>query len=197
MQEQITASAPAKKTKKRAGKGEKKGFFANLGPGLITGAADDDPSGISTYSVTGASFGYAPLWTALFSFPLMASVQMMCARLGMVTGLGLAGVIRQRYSRWILWGACSLLIVANVVNIGADLGGMADASKMVTGVDSLVWTPIYAALITSMLFWTSYRFIAKVFKWLTLVLFAYVITAFLSRSEERRVGKECSSRGSA
>jgi len=158
-------------------------FFAELGPGLITGAADDDPSGISTYSVTGASFGYAPLWTALFSFPLMASVQMMCARLGMVTGLGLAGVIRRRYSRWVLWGACSLLIVANVVNIGADLGGMADATEMVTGVNSLVWTPVYAVLITSLLFWTSYRLIAKTFKWLTLVLFAYVITAFLAHPD--------------
>jgi NRAMP (natural resistance-associated macrophage protein)-like metal ion transporter len=162
-------------------------FFAELGPGLITGAADDDPSGISTYSVTGASFGYAPLWTAIFSFPLMVSVQMMCARLGMVTGLGLAGVIRRRYSRWILWGACSLLIVANVVNIGADLGGMADATEMVTGVNSLVWTPVYATLITSLLFWTSYRVIAKIFKWLTLVLFAYVITAFLARPDWRAV----------
>jgi NRAMP (natural resistance-associated macrophage protein)-like metal ion transporter len=74
-------------------------FFSNLGPGLITGAADDDPSGISTYSVTGAAFGYAPLWTAIFSFPLMAAIQIMCARLGMVTGLGLAGVIRRRYPR--------------------------------------------------------------------------------------------------
>ena len=156
-------------------------FFSELGPGLITGAADDDPSGISTYSVTGASFGYAPLWTALFSFPLMASVQLMCARLGMVTGRGLAGVIRRNYSRWVLWGACSLLIVANVVNIGADLGGMAEATKMMTGVNSLVWTPVYAILITSLLFWTSYRFIAKVFKWLTLVLFAYVIAAFLAK----------------
>jgi len=162
-------------------------FFAELGPGLITGAADDDPSGISTYSVTGASFGYAPLWTALFSFPLMASVQLMCARLGMVTGLGLAGVVRRTYPRWILWGACSLLIVANVVNIGADLGGMADATKMMTGVNSLVWTPIYAILITSLLFWTSYRFIAKIFKWLTLVLFAYVITAFLAHPDWRAV----------
>jgi NRAMP (natural resistance-associated macrophage protein)-like metal ion transporter len=162
-------------------------FFGELGPGLITGAADDDPSGISTYSVTGAAFGYAPLWTALFSFPLMTSVQLMCARLGMVTGLGLAGVIRRRYSRWVLWGACSLLIVANVVNIGADLGGMADATKMVTGVNSLVWTPVYAILITSLLFWTSYRFIAKIFKWLTLVLFAYVITAFLAHPDWRAV----------
>ncbi|MDQ6654024.1 MAG: Nramp family divalent metal transporter [Acidobacteriota bacterium] len=158
-------------------------FFAELGPGLITGAADDDPSGISTYSVTGASFGYAPLWTALFSFPLMVAVQLMCARLGMVTGRGLAGVLRRNYSRWVLWGACFLLIVANVFNIGADLGGMAEATEMMTGVNSLVWTPVYAILITSLLFWTSYRFIARVFKWLTLVLFAYVIAAFLSHPD--------------
>src|SRR5215468_1166725 len=110
-------------------------FFAELGPGLITGAADDDPSGISTYSVTGAAFGYAPLWTAWFSFPLMVSVQLMCARLGMVTGRGLAGVVRRRYPRWVLWSSCLILIVANVVNIGADLGGMAEATEMVTGID--------------------------------------------------------------
>ncbi len=82
-----------------------------------------------------------------------------------------------------MWGACSLLIVANVVNIGADLGGMADATAMVTGVSSLVWTPIYATLIISLLFWTSYSFIAKAFKWLTLVLFAYVIAAFLANPD--------------
>lgn len=158
-------------------------FFGELGPGLITGAADDDPSGISTYSVTGASFGYAPLWTALFSFPLMSAVQVMCARLGMVTGRGLAGVLRRNYPRWVLWGACLLLIVANVVNIGADLGGMAEATEMVTGINSLVWTPVYAALITSLLFWTSYRFIARVFKWLTLVLFVYVGAAFLAHPD--------------
>src|SRR6266850_763393 len=162
-------------------------FFRELGPGLVTGAADDDPSGISTYSVTGASFGYAPLWTALFSFPLMAAVQLMCARLGMVTGRGLAGVLRRTYPRWVLWGACTLLIVANVVNIGADLGGMAEATSMVTGVSAFVWTPLYAALIISLLFWTSYRFIAKIFKWLTLVLFAYVIAAFLSHPDWRAV----------
>jgi NRAMP (natural resistance-associated macrophage protein)-like metal ion transporter len=162
-------------------------FFAELGPGLITGAADDDPSGISTYSVTGAAFGYAPLWTALFSFPLMAAVQIMCARLGMVTGRGLAGVIRREYPRWVLWFACSLLIVANVVNIGADLGGMAEASEMVTGINSLVWTPVYATLIISLLFWTSYRLIAQVFKWLTLVLFAYIIAAFLAHPDWRAV----------
>ena len=158
-------------------------FFANLGPGLITGAADDDPSGISTYSVTGAAYGYMPLWTALFSFPLMAAVQLMCARLGLVTGRGLAGILRRSYPRWVLWGACLLLIVANVFNIGADLGGMAEATEMMTGVNSLYWTPLYTLLLLALLFWSSYRVIARLFKWLTLVLFAYVVAAFLAHPD--------------
>jgi NRAMP (natural resistance-associated macrophage protein)-like metal ion transporter len=158
-------------------------FFADLGPGLITGAADDDPSGISTYSVAGATFGYAPLWTALLSFPLMVAVQLMCARLGMVTGRGLASVVRRRYSRLVLWSACLVLVVANVINIGADLGGMADVSHMVTGVSAFFWTPFYAVTIIGLLFWLSYRRIAKIFKWLTLVLFAYVATAFLAHAD--------------
>ena len=156
-------------------------FFADLGPGLITGAADDDPSGISTYAVTGAAYGYMPLWTALFSFPLMAAVQCMCARLGLVTGRGLAGVLRRYYPRWVLWGACGLLLVANVFNIGADLGGMADATAMMTGVPALYWLPLYTLLMIVLLFWFSYRVIARIFKWLTLVLFAYVAAAFLAR----------------
>ena len=155
-------------------------FFSDLGPGLITGAADDDPSGISTYSVAGAAFGYLPLWTALFSFPLMTAVQLMCARLGLVTGLGLAGVIRRRYSRWVLWGACTLLVIANVVNIAADLGGMAEATMMVTGAPVALSVPLYGVVIVSLLMWSSYRTIARVFKWLTLVLLAYVITAFVA-----------------
>jgi NRAMP (natural resistance-associated macrophage protein)-like metal ion transporter len=155
-------------------------FFAELGPGLITGAADDDPSGISTYSVTGASFGYAPLWIALFSFPLMVSVQLMCARLGMVTGKGLAGIVRIRYPRWVLWAACSLLIVANVINIGADLAGMAEATELVTGLDHRALIPCYGVLIVLLLFFSSYRQIARVFKWLTLVLFAYVGAGILA-----------------
>jgi NRAMP (natural resistance-associated macrophage protein)-like metal ion transporter len=158
-------------------------FFANLGPGLITGAADDDPSGISTYSVAGASLGYSILWTALFTFPLMAAVQLMCARLGMVSGRGLGGVIRKRYPPWVLWLACLLLIVANVFNIGADLGGMADAMHMVTGVPAYWWTPFFTALITALLIWSSYQWIVRVFKWLTLVLFAYIITAFLAHPD--------------
>ena len=162
-------------------------FFQELGPGLITGAADDDPSGISTHSVAGAAFGYTGLWTALFSFPLMAAVQLMCARLGMVTGRGLAGVIRTRYSRWVLWPACAVLIIANVFNIGADLGGMADAMQMVTGLRAYFWTPVFAGLIIGLLFLTSYRAMARVLKWLTLVLFAYVVTAFLVRPSWRQV----------
>jgi NRAMP (natural resistance-associated macrophage protein)-like metal ion transporter len=158
-------------------------FFSHLGPGLITGAADDDPSGISTYSVAGASFGYAPLWTALFSFPLMSAVQLMCARLGMVTGRGLAGVVRRRYARWVLWGTCFLLVVANVVNIGADLGGMAEATELVTHLSSKLWTPVYALLIVAFLSFTDYEHIARIFKWLTLVLFSYLAAAILAQPD--------------
>ena len=154
-------------------------FFAELGPGLITGAADDDPSGISTYSVAGAAFGYLPLWTAVFSFPLMAAVQLMCARLGLVTGRGLAAVIRLHYPRWVLWGACTLLLTANVINIAADLSGMGAATAFVTGIPSGVWVPIFTASIVGALFWSSYRSIARVFKWLTLVLGAYIAAAFV------------------
>ena len=158
-------------------------YLAELGPGLITGAADDDPSGISTYSVAGAAFGYSILWTALFSFPLMAAVQLMCARLGMVSGKGLGGVIRSRYSAAVLWPACALLLVANVFNIAADLGGMGDAMQMVTGLSAYFWTPLFAVAITVLVIKTSYRLIAAVFKWLTLVLFSYVLTAFLSKPD--------------
>ena len=164
-----------------------RGFFADLGPGLTSGAADDDPSGISTYSVAGAAFGYAPLWTALFSFPLMVSVQLMCARLGLVTGRGLAGVVRRRYSRRVLWSACALLAVANIFNIGSDLGGMAEATELVTRVDSRIFVPLYAVAIVSLLFWSSYRRIARTLKWLTLVLFAYVGAGILARPDWREV----------
>lgn len=110
----------------------------------------------------------------------MAAIQLMCARLGMVTGCGLASVIRTRYPRWVLWLACSLVIIANVFNIGADLGGMADGMQMITGIPSYIWNPVFAALIILLLFWTSYRLMARIFKYLTIVLFAYVITAFLA-----------------
>lgn len=155
-------------------------FFRDLGPGIVTGAADDDPSGISTYSVTGAAYGLTMLWTVLLTFPLMAAVQLMCARLGLVCGEGLAGVIRRRYPRGVLWGACALLVTANVVNIGADLAGMAESLEMVTGIHHNIWLPLVAGGIIAALIWWSYHRLARVFKWLTLVLFAYVLTALLT-----------------
>jgi Mn2+/Fe2+ NRAMP family transporter len=115
----------------------------------------------------------------------MAAVQLMCARLGLVTGLGLAGVIRRRYPRWVTWFACALLGVANTINIAADLGGMAESTTLVTHIPAAVWVPVYAAMIAAALLWTSYRTIARTFKWLTLVLGAYVITAFLTSIDWR------------
>jgi len=119
----------------------------------------------------------------------MVAVQLMCARLGMVSGRGLAGVVRNRYPRWVLWSACALLIVANTFNIGADLGGMAEATEMVTGIDSRILVPAYAVVIVSLLFWSSYRRIARVFKWLTLVLFAYVAAGFLAEPDWAAVAR--------
>jgi NRAMP (natural resistance-associated macrophage protein)-like metal ion transporter len=169
---------PAKKVERGKRDGLLRRAFAVLGPGLITGAADDDPSGISTYSVAGAAYGYGTLWIALLTFPLMAAVQLMCARLGMVTGRGLAAAVRMHYPRWVLWGACSILVVANIINIGADLGGMAEATQLITGIRPQIWIPFYAVFILGLLFWASYKLIAKIFKWLTLVLFAYVLASF-------------------
>jgi NRAMP (natural resistance-associated macrophage protein)-like metal ion transporter len=171
---------PAKPIKNGKGQNVLRRSFGVLGPGLITGAADDDPSGISTYSVAGAAYGYATLWIALLTFPLMAAVQLMCARLGMVTGRGLAAAVRIHYPRWVLWGACSILVAANVINIGADLGGMAEATQLITGIRTVIWVPCYALFILGLLIWTSYKLIAKIFKWMTLVLFAYVLTSFFA-----------------
>ena len=160
-------------------------FFQDLGPGLITGCADDDPSGVATFSVAGAAFGYGTLWTALISFPLMAAIQIMCGRLGMVTGRGLASAIRMHYPRWVLWGACAFLVIANVFTIAADLGGMGDSAGMVTGVSGKIWILLFTGLIVGFLFWSSYRQIARVFKWITLVMLAYVATAFFAHVDWR------------
>ena len=105
-------------------------FFANLGPGLVTGAADDDPSGVATYSVVGAQFGTSFLWSAFVTWPLMGCVQMMSARVGMVTGMGLAGALREKFPRWIVGSIAVILLVANTINIASDLSGMADAAEM-------------------------------------------------------------------
>src|SRR5580704_12177521 len=121
-----------------------RGFLRILGPGLITGAADDDPSGIATYSQTGAQFGFGQLWTSLYQIPLLIAVQECCARIGVVTGRGLSGVIKEHYSRKVLIGVVLLVVVANIINIGADIGAVAAASQLV--VDAPFW--LYAILTT-------------------------------------------------
>src|ERR1700730_4796679 len=118
-------------------------FFTLLGPGLVTGAADDDPSGVATYSIAGAQLGTSLLWTAFLTWPLMAAVQMMCARIGMVTGQGLAGALRKRFPRWVLVIAALLLLGANTINIAADLAGMADAAEMLTGWNSHLFVVLF------------------------------------------------------
>jgi len=156
-------------------------FFKIFGPGFVTGAADDDPSGIGTYSQTGAKFGYNQLWLALFSFPFMTAVQEMCGRIGMVTGTGLAGVIRKHYSRKILYGAVFLLFLANTINIGADLGAMAAAGQLVLGVPFIVWLVVITGISLFLQIRVPYPAYAKILKYLTLSLFAYIIVAFLVR----------------
>jgi NRAMP (natural resistance-associated macrophage protein)-like metal ion transporter len=152
-------------------------FFSVLGPGLVSGAADDDPSGIATYSIAGARLGTSLLWTAWLTWPLMAAVQMMCARIGMVGGKGLAGALRTKFPRWALVAVCLALLVANTINIGADLSGMADAAEMLTGWNSHYFVVLFGVGIAWATIRLRYYQIASVLKWLALVLFAYVIAA--------------------
>jgi NRAMP (natural resistance-associated macrophage protein)-like metal ion transporter len=154
-------------------------LLKSLGPGIITGAADDDPSGIATYSVAGAQLGTKLLWTALVTWPLMAAVQMMCARIGKVTGQGLAANFRQRFPHWVLLLFAIALLIANTINIGADLAGMADAASMLSGVNSHWFVVAFAILISWATVKLKYQQIANVLKWLVLVLFAYPVTAFV------------------
>lgn len=154
-------------------------LLKSLGPGIITGAADDDPSGIATYSVAGAQLGTKLLWTALLTWPMMAAVQIMCARIGQVTGKGLAGNLRERFPRWLLLVVVVALLVANTINIAADLAGMADAASMLSGINSHWYVSAFALLISWATIRLRYRQIANVLKWLVLVLIAYPITAFV------------------
>jgi NRAMP (natural resistance-associated macrophage protein)-like metal ion transporter len=150
-----------------------------VGPGIITGAADDDPSGIATYSVAGAQLGTKLLWTALLTWPLMAAVQMMCARIGMVTGQGLAGSFKQRFPSWLLGVFVMALLAANTINIAADLAGMADAAAMLSGINAHLLVVVFALLISWATVRLRYHQIANALKWLVLALFAYPITAFV------------------
>ena len=156
-----------------------RGYWTSLGPGLVTGAADDDPSGIATYSQTGAQYGYQLLWMAWFTFPLMAIVQEMCARIGLATGRGLAGNIRINYPRWVLYLCAALLFIANTLNIGANIGAMAAASKLLNPAWSFALLAVVFMFFTLfMQIFTPYERYARYLKYLVLVLLSYVATAF-------------------
>src|SRR5215467_8373746 len=148
-----------------------------LGPGLVTGAADDDPSGIATYTQTGAQFGYGQLWTALWMLPLVTGVQEACGRIGNVTGQGLARNIKNRYSLRTLRLLLTLLAVANVINIGADIGALGAAAGLIVHIPAAALMVIFTLLILTLEIAVSYRRYATVLKWLTVSLLAYPVTA--------------------
>ena len=150
-----------------------------LGPGLITGASDDDPSGIATYSQVGAQFGYGLSWVMLFSWPLMCAIQEISARIGRVTGRGIAGNLKRHYPPAVVYGIVSLLLVANVINIGADLGAMGAALKLIVGGPALAYVALFAVITVLLEVFTRYSRYVSVLKWLTLSLFAYVGVAFV------------------
>ncbi len=163
-------------------KGHPGAILQLLGPGLITGASDDDPSGIGTYAQVGSQFGFGLLWSALFTFPLMAAVQETCARIALQTGAGLGVALRRRFPGWLVGGAVLALLIANTINIGADLGAIAAGAGLLIGdrIPSVAIVIGAAALIVALQLWATYQLIFRIFKWLTLALFAYVITAFMT-----------------
>lgn len=154
----------------------------SLGPGLITGAADDDPSGIATYSQAGAQFGFNTLWTLVLTYPFMVGIQLVSARIGRVTGRGLAANIRRAYSPWLLYAIVALLLVANVINIAADIAAMGEAVRLVVGVGSAhLYSLGFGVLCLSLQIFLPYATYVRYLKWLTLGLLAYVATAFAVR----------------
>lgn len=158
-----------------------------LGPGLITGASDDDPSGIGTYTQAGASFGFATLWTAPVTLPMMAAVQLICAKIGMCSGMGLAAVLRKHYAHWVVYGAISLLVIANTINAGADIGAIAAAINLLVPIPAVALVVPIAIGIVAFQILGSYALISRIFKWLTLTLFAYIAAAFLAKPHWREV----------
>ncbi|KAA9040725.1 divalent metal cation transporter [Ginsengibacter hankyongi] len=156
-------------------------FLSILGPGLTTGAADDDPSGIATYSQTGAQFGYGQLWTALYMLPFMMGVQEACARTGMVTGKGIAAIVKEHFNPKILYTVVGLVVIANVINIGADIGAMAEAAVLIIPLPFAVWTLLFTTSILILEIFTTYKVYARILKWLALSLLAYPVTVFIVR----------------
>ena len=157
---------------------ERESFIRRLGPGLVTGAADDDPSGIATYSQVGAQFGYGLARTMLFSFPLMAVIQAIAARIGCTTGYGIARNIRRHYSPWLLRAVVLLLLVANVINLGADLGAMGAALGLLIGGPTQLYAVLFGVACILLETFIPYARYAGVLKWATLSLFAYVGVVF-------------------
>ena len=153
-------------------------WLGKLGPGLVTGAADDDPSGIATYSQAGAQFGYGLLWSLLLTFPLMVGIQMISARIGRVSGHGLATNIRRHYPAWLLYTLVSLLVLANTINIAADISAMGDAVKLILGGNAHLYVLFFGALSLLLQVFIPYKRYVRILKWLTLVLLAYVATGF-------------------
>ncbi|HMA07909.1 MAG TPA: divalent metal cation transporter [Ramlibacter sp.] len=154
-------------------------WIAKLGPGLVTGAADDDPSGIATYSQAGAQFGYGLLWTMLFTYPLMVGIQLIAARIGRVSGHGLATNIRRHYPKWLLYGIVALLVVANTINIAADISAMADALHLIAGGNAHLYVVFFGVLSVLLQVFIPYKRYSHILKWLTLALLTYVGTVFV------------------
>jgi NRAMP (natural resistance-associated macrophage protein)-like metal ion transporter len=165
--------------RRAARRSARKGLLGRLGPGLITGASDDDPSGIATYSQTGAQFGYAMCWVMLFCFPLMVAIQDISARMGRVTGQGIAGNIRAHYSPWLLYAIVGLLLLANTINLGADLGAMAAALKLLIGGPSGLYVAGFAIGCTWLEVFSRYQRYVSILKWISFVLLAYVAVAMV------------------
>lgn len=184
----LASNLPSDAAKRAVKKGGN--YWHMLGPGLTTGASDDDPSGIATYSQTGAQYGFQFLWMAIFTFPLMAVVQEMCARIGLVTGRGLAGNIRTYFSKKVLYACTMLLFAANSFNIGADLGAMAKGAQLLRPSMNFAVLVIGFALVSLMLqIFTPYAHYAKYLKWLAMVLLAYIFSAILAKLNWHEVGR--------
>ncbi len=166
---------------------KKRSVLSRVGPGFITGASDDDPSGIATYAQIGAQFGYGQLWLTLFSIPFMIAVQEMCGRIGLVTGKGLSGVLKKHYPRAILYGAVALLCIANMVNIGADMVAMAAAARLVVPLPYAVLLTAVVLSTLAMMILIPYKRYVTYLKYLTLSLFAYVVVAFVVKQDVREI----------
>jgi len=160
-----------------------KKFFRSLGPGIITGASDDDPSGIATYSQAGSQNYFSSLWTSLYTIPLMAGIQEMCARIGLVSGHGLAGNMKRYYPKWVLYGLVGIMCIASTINIGADIGGMAAALTMLIPLPVFLWAILSGFGITLLIIKLPYHTIARYLKYAVLALFAYFFVPFIVKTD--------------